>query len=58
MLRSLSRSIVLARPATIIFFILQNIVYIYLDFIFAIYNKHTGVLLVSFLRVVFPSIGP
>jgi hypothetical protein len=46
-------------PARLYFFMLQNIVYIYiyLNFIFTIYNKHTRVLLVSLLRVAFSGLG-
>jgi hypothetical protein len=45
------RPVMPVRPDTIIFFILQKIVYIYLDFIFTIYNNHIEVLPVSFIYV-------
>jgi hypothetical protein len=49
----LARPAVPARPGTIIcFFILQNIIYIYLHFIFDIYNKCSQVLLVSLFQLV------
>jgi hypothetical protein len=45
----LPRSVIPVHLGTIIFFILQNILYINLDFIFIIYNKHIRVLPVSLL---------
>lgn len=52
----LPRPVVSARRSTIIIFYLQNIVYIYLEFVFIIYNKYTRVLLVSLLHVEFSSL--
>jgi hypothetical protein len=50
----LPRPPVPARPGTIIFFyFIKHSIYIYLDFIFTIYNKCNRIILVSLLNLMF-----
>jgi hypothetical protein len=52
----LPQSTVSARSGTIIYFLFYKTYYIFLHFIFSIYNKCTRVLLVSLLQLVFSAL--